>query len=318
MPEHATDRSRALRRLLLLRRLFPLRRGARRLLTAAAALLAGSALLSGCASPPDPTVARESLENVTEDPSQPEAAEEYDAELHPEPIVEPVDCSPYLVITVRGTGEPHKGQLLSPVARKISKARPDQVEILDLDYPADTDIKEGGTEGVRMLIDTLNVQAEACEEQRFVLLGYSQGALIIGDALSSADARIIGATVGAVGEEAAERVLAIVFYGDPRFVGSEPFNAGDFDPALGGLLPRPEAALAPFADRISDYCVARDFICQSNLDLQQGVELDEEGHVEYFDNGMQDEGAEFAIARLDPPVPDRGGRDDPDADATAD
>ncbi|MEJ6489234.1 cutinase family protein [Leucobacter sp. USCH14] len=267
---------------------------ARRLTLPSALLVLGAALaLSGCAAPVDPSETRESLSEVTEDPAPPEADELYDAELHPEPVVDPVDCDPYLVVTARGTGEPSQGQLLSPVARTISQARPGDVETLDLDYPADTDVKEGGTIGVRTLVDVLNVQAEACPDQRFVLLGYSQGALVVGDALAAPDDRMVGPTVGTVGEDALDRVLAIVLYGDPRFVGDEEYNVGSFDPATDGLLPRPDDALDAFGDRLRDYCVAGDFICQSSLDF------DEEPHVEYYSNGMQGDGAAFAITRLD-------------------
>ena len=261
-----------------------------------ALLVLGAALaLSGCAAPVDPSETRESLSEVTEDPAPPEADEIYDAELHPEPIVDPLECDPYLVVTARGTGEPSQGQLLSPVARTISQARPGDVKALDLDYPADTDVKEGGTIGVRTLIDVLNVQTDACPDQKFVLLGYSQGALVVGDALAAPDDRIVGATVGTVEEEALERVLAVVLYGDPRFVGDEEYNVGSYDPEIDGLLPRPAGALDAVGDRLRDYCVADDFICQSSLDF------DEEPHVEYYSNGMQGDGAAFAITRLDEP-----------------
>lgn len=261
--------------------------------TGAFVTLGAALMLSGCAAPVDPAETRESLSDVTENPTPPEAAELYDAELHPEPVVDPVDCDPYLVVTARGTGEPSQGQLLSPVARAISQARPGDVHVLDLDYPADTDVKEGGTIGVRTLIDVLNVQADACPDQRFVLLGYSQGALVVGDALAVPDARMVGATVGAVSEEALDRVLAVVFYGDPRFVGDEEYNVGSYDPETDGLLPRPEGALDSVGERLRDYCVSGDFICQSSLDF------DEEPHVEYYSNGMQGDGAAFAITQLD-------------------
>jgi len=250
-------------------------------------------LLAGCASSPDPEVTRDSLAEVTAAPPPAEVLDEYDAELHPEPIVDPLECTPFLVLTTRGTGEPTRGQLLSPVARLISEARPDRVKTIDLDYPADTDVKVGGTAGARTLIDTLNVQARACPEQRFVLLGYSQGALIVGDALASPDTRLVGTAVGEITVEASERILAIVFYGDPRFNGGEPYNAGSFSSAVNGLLPRPKDSLKAYEDRIRDYCVARDFVCQSSFDL------DEQGHVAYFDNGMQQDGAAFAISLLD-------------------
>lgn len=250
-------------------------------------------LLSGCASTLDPVEARESLSEVTEDPAPPAADEVYDAALHPEPVVDAQECTPVLVVTARGTGEPTKGQLLSPVARAITKERPDDVTTVDLDYPADTDVKEGGTRGVRVLIDTLNVQADACPEQRTVLLGYSQGAMVIGDALVAPAERMIGATVGALTAEARDRVLAVVLYGDPRFEGDEPFNVGTFDPSLNGIMPRAEGALDAFADRISDFCVAGDVVCQTTLDVS------EDEHVAYYTNGMQQDGADVVIERLE-------------------
>lgn len=268
------------------------RRGVGTLLASAG--LAALLLLTGCAGTLDPVEARDSLSEVTEDPAPPVADEVYDATLHPDPVVEAQECSQVMVITARGTGEPTKGQLLSPVARAITQERPDDISTVDLDYPADTDVKEGGTRGVRVLIDTLNVQAEECPDQRTVLLGYSQGAMVIGDALVQPENRMIGATVGELTETARDQVLAVVLYGDPRFEGDEPFNVGSFDPALNGIMPRPEGALEGFADRITDFCVAGDVVCQTTLDVS------EDEHVAYYTNGMQQEGAEIVIDRLEP------------------
>lgn len=261
-----------------------------------------TASLLGCAQTPAPEETIEQLTSVTQEPASPTAAEQYDAELHPEPTVEPLECSAYLLVTVRGTGEPKKKQLLSPVARAIVAARPGQVTRLDLDYPADVDVNEGGTAGVRTLIDTLNVQQEACPEQRFVLLGYSQGALIIGDALSAPVNRLVGETVGSVRGEALSQVLAVVLYGDPRFAAGEPYNAGTFVEGVSGLLPRPFGSLSPLNDRVRDYCVEHDFVCQSLLEPAVD-EYDEEGHIEYYSNGMQQDGAAWVITKLDPLTP---------------
>lgn len=264
-----------------------------RLLAAATVLVVASVVVS-CASPPDPDETRESLTEVTADPTPPEADLQYDAELHPEPIVDALECDPYLVITARGTGEPVRKQLLGPLVRAIDKSRPDEVQHLDLDYPAGTDVKEGGTLGARMLVDTLNVQFEACPEQNFVLLGYSQGALIIGDALTDPEYRLVGTNVGVVMPEAADRVIAVVLYGNPRFVGSEPYGVGSFNESVNGLLPRPPGSLDLFADRLRDYCVALDFVCQTSLALE------DEGHIAYYENGMQADGAAFVITRMGP------------------
>lgn len=277
-----------------------------------AALAAAGAvmLLAACAGAPDPEVVRESLSEVTEEAPVPEAVDELSQSANPDPIVDPLECTPYLAITARGTGEPTRGQLLSPVARAISEARPGSVQTVDIDYPADTDVKAGGTLGVRWLIDTLNLQAEECPEQYFIVLGYSQGALIVGDALSEPDVRLVGAAAGELSPDAADRILAIVLYGDPRFLGSEPYNSGTFDERRNGILPRPAGSLSEFADRLRDYCLGRDFICQSSLDL------DEQGHIGYYDNGMQQDGAAFVITRL-PPLVDEDAAFRPDADADA-
>lgn len=249
-------------------------------------------LFAGCASPPDAETTRDALTEATETPVDP--AESELQEMLDEIEIEPYDCTRYLVITVRGTGEPVRGQLLSPVARAIEDARPDDVEVIDLEYPATTQVQQGGTVGVHMLVRTLNQQAMVCPRQQSILLGYSQGALVIGDTLASPDVRIVGEAAGTLSTRAAKRVSSVVMYGDPRFVGTETFNAGFFNPEIDGLLARPAGALERFEERIVDFCVRRDFVCQSTTDL------DEKGHVQYFDNGMQEEGADFVISRMGP------------------
>ena len=279
----------------------------------ASAAVAGALLLPlvACAPEPDPGISRDALKEVTAEPVAPDAIDEYDAETHPEPIVEPLECTDYLVVTARGTGEPPKKQLLGPIARAIASARPDAVTRLDLDYPADTEINIGGTLGARTLIDTLNVQAETCPDQRSILLGYSQGALVIGDALAGPEARLVGAQSGELTDAASAQVLAVVFYGNPRFVGADPMGSGTFDPEVNGLLPRPPGSLDAYADRMRDYCVDDDFICQATLSME------ESGHVAYYDNGMTSDGAAFVITRLDPVKKPKETRSSEEEDAGA-
>lgn len=277
----------------------PRRRIRRAALASVMAMLAIG--LVSCAQTLEPEETIESLVAASAPVDETATPHELSVERTRDPIVEPLPCTPYLVLTARGTAEPSKGQLLSPVARAISAARPDQVQTVDLAYPADDNVNEGGMLGVRLLIDTLNVQTSLCSMQRFLLLGYSQGALILGDALVSPELRIVGAPVGELSQAAADRILAIVLYGNPRFSAEERFSAGDFDRQLSGLLPRPTGSLAAFEDRIRDYCAASDFVCQ-----RDGFDLDPEGHIGYYSNGMQQDGAAFAILALDPLVVDTG------------
>lgn len=259
-----------------------------------------AAMFVGCASPPPPEKTAEQLQEVTKDDQPAEAEEDLSVEQTPEPVAEPLECTPVLTITVRGTGEPRKRQLVSPIARHVEETYPGMVQTVDLDYPASGDIKEGSTQGIRTLIDTLNQQARLCADQQFVILGYSQGALLIGESLIAPDLRLIGATVGELTLAASLNIAAVVLYADPRFVGSEPFGRGTFHANTNGLLERPAGALDEYADRIVSYCVADDFICQASPALT----LDEEGHVAYYSNRMQDRGAAFVIERVREAIPD--------------
>ncbi|MFI8632328.1 PQQ-dependent sugar dehydrogenase [Microbacterium sp. NPDC077663] len=197
-------------------------------------------------------------------------------------------CTAAAVVTVRGTGEPLETGLLGPVATAISDALLGDVTVITLPYPASFAFEESLPSGRSLLRDTLVGQAEACPAQRTVVAGYSQGAVVVGDTLAEVFTDPEPGTPEAI---AADNIAAVILYGDPRFLGTEPYNAGDFDPAVNGDSPRQPGELSVFADRIRNYCVASDFACQS------GVGSDA-GHVAYFQNGMREQGARFGLDRL--------------------
>ena len=89
------------------------------------------------------------------------------------------------IIVVRGTEEPVGQSLMSPLASRIAAELGDHAQVSDLDYPASW---ESGSEaaGVNRLIAVLNAQSAQCPAMRTVLLGYSQGAMVVGDALQRA------------------------------------------------------------------------------------------------------------------------------------
>ncbi len=232
-------------------------------------------------------------------------------------------CTPVLLITARGTDEPPQtGNLLSPVMRHVRDtlvnaheeyrknpvsggSNPYKTASLlastnntaifshyDLEYSATAEFGDSSPEGMRRLIDTVNNQATLCPDQKILLAGYSQGAFVIAESLTKADQRLIGPGVGEITESAAAQIAGIIFYGDPRFVSNEPYTYGTFKPGRDGTLPRLPGALDAHATKIRSFCVATDIVCQS----MQAVR--EDGHVEYFKNGMQQLGAEFLLERL--------------------
>ncbi|OZG57380.1 cutinase [Bifidobacterium tissieri] len=197
------------------------------------------------------------------------------------------------VIIARGTGESVDDGLLNPVASAIADAFPGKVQTTSLDYPATFDLNSVN-DGVTALVAMLGGGAQQCPMQKTVLLGFSQGAAVVGDALSDPQYRLnTNGTQDRIPETASRNVLAVVMYGDPRFNGKATYNAGGFDPAKNGMLaPRDVTALSGYArdGRIVDYCAANDIICQ-----QGGVE---EGHRSYFSDGTREQGVDFVTSRI--------------------
>ncbi|WP_165777207.1 cutinase family protein [Bifidobacterium primatium] len=195
------------------------------------------------------------------------------------------------VIMARGTNESADNGLLNPVAKQISAAFGGDVQITSLDYPATFDVDSVDT-GVGRLVAMLNGQAQQCPAQKTVLMGFSQGAIVVGDALVAPRNRFDpSGNKDELTAAAGKSIAAVVMYGDPRFNGRAAYNRGTFDAAVNGSFsPRGTGELDAYKDRIADFCAAKDIVCQ------QGGEQQE--HARYFSDGSQTQGAQFAIAKV--------------------
>lgn len=130
-----------------------------------------------------------------------------------------------------------------------------------LKYPATAvapiyPISQGtGTDNLKSLVTSLGTTCSSAT--RFVLVGYSQGAHVIGDALASDSSKRIAAAYRS-------RIAAVVFFGDPTYRKGEPFNVGG---ATGtGTWPRAAGVLSEFNNRLRSYCYANDKWCQNASD----------------------------------------------------
>ena len=101
-------------------------------------------------------------------------------------------CAPIHLLVARGsTEQPGDGQQLQALARRIVQANPgsDQEAI---DYPAalgQTTAQYGQSvsTGTKAAQNQLTAYVNRCPNAKIVLIGYSQGAQIIGDALCGGD-----------------------------------------------------------------------------------------------------------------------------------
>lgn len=202
-------------------------------------------------------------------------------------------CSDVEIVTARGTWEPQDAAYLLPqVTDRIEDGLSGtSVSVYDVQYPAQPWFNVSAPEGVTDLVEHLNAQAAECPDQRFVLLGYSQGALVTGDAVVDPSGRAYTQSTPTLSADATSRIEAIGMYGSMRFTGGEPFNAGDHDPGLSSTLPREPGALSAYADRTIDYCYLEDWVCQDT-----GSFITHLGYI--FDPAAQQEVADFVVDQV--------------------
>jgi pimeloyl-ACP methyl ester carboxylesterase len=173
-------------------------------------------------------------------------------------------CAQLEVVTARGTWEPQNfGFLLPQVVNRIRGRLPGvNIATYDVVYPAQPSFNTSAPQGVTNLIQHLNTEAQTCPNQEYILLGYSQGGLVVSDALVDTG-RAYGGT-GTLSAAARAQIDAAANFGSMRFTAGRPYNAGSPEAGRQSLLPVSANALSAWADRFMDYCYNDDWVCQGD------------------------------------------------------
>ncbi|MFF0607155.1 cutinase family protein [Nocardia tengchongensis] len=201
----------------------------------------------------------------------------------------PSGCAEVRIVKVRGTLEPQIGSLLlTPLAGRIAQESGRSTAVTELEYPAST-APDSSTRGIENLTALVNQAAAECPNQRLVLLGYSQGARVIGNTLY---------TRTALTDQAAAQIDAIALFGSPLFNGADPYDRGNYNPALSGFNALPAGALGEFTNRVRSYCNAADRVCQGGDPAAGFGNALSPGHVAYFVNDSRDQAAAFVHEQL--------------------
>ncbi|WP_052359422.1 cutinase family protein [Actinoplanes friuliensis] len=175
-------------------------------------------------------------------------------------------CPDVEIIGARGTTErPGLGVLLGPLARQMTTQLPQTVRSTAVDYPASFNYQPSVRQGVDALAATMKRTAAACADTEFVLMGYSQGANVVGDALVGRSVRGRAAAQPAIPAALSDKVAAVILFGDPTFTAGEPFNITDG--TRSGVFARGDGRLDAFADRTQSFCNRNDRFCQGGTSL---------------------------------------------------
>ena len=129
-------------------------------------------------------------------------------------------CSDVRLLVARGTGEPGELGFVvgDPLFAALQGQLGAQLSGAPVDYPASSITADGIRQGVEDVTSQLAAQVEDCADQQFALAGYSQGAIVITEALLE------------LSPDAAERVAAVVLFGNPvRAAGTGQFSGRTLD-----------------------------------------------------------------------------------------
>ncbi|MEU5195925.1 cutinase family protein [Streptomyces scabiei] len=157
-------------------------------------------------------------------------------------------CTDIDVVSARGTFEPGTLGFIvgDPVYAALQKKIAGKsLSSYKVNYPADLS-PTSAAQGNADLVNHVRSQAAACPDQRFVLVGYSQGANVVDNSIgiSSAGA-VVGSPIVATIPAALEpRVSAVLLFGNPiRAIG--------------------KSVTGTYQSRTIDFCAAGDPVCEN-------------------------------------------------------
>ncbi|KAG7566903.1 hypothetical protein FFLO_01404 [Filobasidium floriforme] len=186
-------------------------------------------------------------------------------------------CNRYEVISARGTGElqafptGNRGTV-DGILNAVSGGS--NYEVM---YPAIADFLNGPRQGARDLLSHVQSTLSSCPDTKFVLVGYSQGAMVVVNAENDNSLPV-------------DSVVATILYGNPYWRAGQPENAGTAtigsgSAALTGIR-TPEAYRA----KTHDVCNRGDNVCTSIGSLV--------AHLGYSTSPQQAESINFAVSQL--------------------
>lgn len=197
------------------------------------------------------------------------------------PIATAAPCADVEAVFARGTFAPQGfGEIGDDFVNALkSKLAGKTVNAYAVVYPASTDFPKA-VDGIRDAADHIEAVAARCPATKLVLAGYSQGAAVIG--FTTANAVPGGVDPAEVPKpmpaSIADKVAAVVLIGKP-------------DTEFMDLIGQPPVTVGPsYAAKTLELCAAGDPICSDGDD---GA-----AHTSYSKNGMVDQGAAYAAARI--------------------
>ncbi|MDT0571317.1 cutinase family protein [Streptomyces sp. DSM 3412] len=157
-------------------------------------------------------------------------------------------CTDIDVVSARGTFEPGTLGFIvgDPVYSALQKKLTGKsLSSYKVNYPADLSLTSAA-QGNADLVNHVRSQAAACPNQRFILVGYSQGANVVDNSIgiSSAGAVVGSPIVATIPATLEPKVSSVLLFGNPiRAIG--------------------KSVTGTYQSRTIDFCAAGDPVCEN-------------------------------------------------------
>ncbi|WP_051407178.1 cutinase family protein [Nocardia sp. CNY236] len=157
------------------------------------------------------------------------------------------ECAAVEVVVARGTQEPgHLGSVVGdPLYDALRRTLPVSSQAYRVNYPADLFDPLSISRGTQDMTNHLLGQAARCPQQRYILVGFSQGAVVTHGVLGTGIVTALGG-IHSMPPELESRVAVVLLFGDPiRLVG---WNVP-----------------GPYQWRTGNYCAGGDPVCGAGI-----------------------------------------------------
>jgi hypothetical protein len=136
--------------------------------------------------------------------------------------------------------------------------------------------------GDQILGGYVRQEIAACPYQRIAIIGYSQGAQVVGNLLP----------FWGIDPNVVNHIAGILLFGDPRFNPADPFDQGDYSPSQSGVFTA-RTISSIWWDKMRSYCRSQDFVCNWSLGNLAACPQDSPahcGHYGYQESGLAADG----------------------------